>query len=180
MTDSKVKANTVVQVLHDAAARTLTFKVKGAGEAVLQLHMLSAAVVERATLHGIKQRVSDAAAQLRDPTTGLSAPPEAKLASMARLVDHYNTGSDEWSPARAEGGPGLDPIIIQAIMEVLGKGDADVRALIEAGATKHAVSQKVYLAKLATGGAVAPIVARMRAAATPDIDADGDLASMMG
>jgi hypothetical protein len=96
-----IKMNQVVTFRHDG--RTLVFGAIGAlGEALLDLDRLHPSVVKRALIYGMKQRISNAAAQSRDPKTGASASPAAKLAAMTRLVDHYNSGAEEWSPRQSD------------------------------------------------------------------------------
>lgn len=75
---------------------TLVFGANGQ-EARLNMNLVSEEVFERAAIHGLKQRVSDAAAQSRDTKTGASAPPSEKFAAMEALVNHYNTGTSEWT-----------------------------------------------------------------------------------
>ena len=42
----------------------------------------------------------------RDSKTGASATPQEKYEAMRRLVEHYGSGSEEWSPARSTEGVG--------------------------------------------------------------------------
>lgn len=177
----KVKSNSVVTSAFDEGANTITFTVVGAGSTVLKLNAISDAVRVRAIRHGLGQRVADRAAKNRDTADGKPASPATKLAAMAALVDHYNSGADDWNLAGAGGsGPGLDGVLLAAIAEVTGKGLEAIRALVAAGSEKHGVTQRAYLAKLATGKAVAPIVDRMRAEAAEGVDPEGELAELMG
>ena len=54
-------------------------------------------------MHGLKQRVSDAAALSRNATTGKSATPEEKRVAMSELIEHYNSGTADWNRARRAG-----------------------------------------------------------------------------
>lgn len=104
---SKRKSNSVVT--HDVAQADagnveITFRVLGAGAVTLQMVRMSEVNVNRAAVHGMIQRISDRAAIGRDPETGASATPQEKLAAMQALVDHYHTGTSEWSMvAKGEG-----------------------------------------------------------------------------
>jgi hypothetical protein len=172
---TKAKSNSVIthKVADDG---TITFVVKDAGELALDPAKVSEANRARFLRHGIVQRVADAAAQSRDTTTGKPAPASDKLTAMKRLVDHYMTGSDEWSPARvASEGPGLDGIALAAVSEAIGKTLDDVRAMVAAGAEKKAVTQRVYLTALTTADRVRPVYERMTKARAPAIDADAEL-----
>ena len=178
---TKPKTNSIVTTQREGD--DIIFAVRGAGETRLTLTKMSEAIRTRAMIHGIVQRVSDAAAKSRDATTGLPVAPEVKLMSMARLVDHYNSGSEDWSPARPESaprGPNLDRLTLLAIMEVLRKDEGVIRSLVEAGATKHGITQPEYLAKLGTGAKVAAVVERMRGEIAPEMDADAELDGLMG
>lgn len=105
-------------IAHKIEGNTIVFTVKGAGELRLDMAKVAESNRTRAMGHGFVQRVSDAAAIARDTKTGASATPQEKLAAMQRLVEHYESGAVEWSPARAEGA-GREP-----------SGAADLRAAL--------------------------------------------------
>jgi len=159
---TKAKSNSIITHSWDEATQGLTFNVVGAGAVTLKLPMVSKVNMARASRHGLIQRVSDAAAKNRDPVTGLSAAPAEKLASMARLVDHYNSGTEEWNPTRDASGPGLDGVILAAVGEATGKSLDDVRVMVGTGAAEKGITPRAYLAALGTAKLVAPIVARIR------------------
>lgn len=104
---TKAKSNSVITsgLVDDGGLPTtslvgamgLRFSVQGAGETILWLRKVSESNRQRAMVHGLVQKISDKAAIPRDTKTGLSATPEAKLAAMARLVEHLNSGSEDWS-----------------------------------------------------------------------------------
>lgn len=93
-------------VAHKIEGQLVRFSVKGAGELVLDVAKVHAANRARAELHGFVQRISDAAAMARDSRTGASATPQEKFEAMKRLVEHYASGSESWSPARSVEGVG--------------------------------------------------------------------------
>lgn len=93
-------------IAHKIEGQLVRFSVKGAGELTLDVAKVHAANRARAELHGFVQRISDAAAMARDSKTGASATPQEKFAAMQRLVEHYVSGSEEWSPARSTDGVG--------------------------------------------------------------------------
>lgn len=98
------RANWVIA--HEIKGAVIHWQVKGAGALALDLSKVSEANRQRAALHGLVQRVSDAAAMQRDSKTGASATPQEKFEAMRRLVEHYESGSGEWSPARETQGVG--------------------------------------------------------------------------
>lgn len=198
---TKAKANSQVTHAFDAATNELTIKVTDAGNHVLRLNAVSATCRNRAAVHGFIQRVVDAAAipsepiAVADPKAADPVAEKARVAAynealrisravrksglMGRLVEHYNTGSDEWSPAREAGVIGLDGILLRAVMEVTGKDEPAVRALIATQAATHKVTERAYLAKLGTGAKVAEVANRMRAEGASDVDADAELDALM-
>lgn len=93
-------------IAHKVEGETIMFSVKGAGNLMLDTKGVSAQNKSRAMLHGLVQRISDAAAMARDSKTGASATPQEKFEAMKRLVEHYQSGSEEWSPARNVEGVG--------------------------------------------------------------------------
>lgn len=93
-------------IAHKIEGRLIRFSVKDAGELVLDVAQVNAANRARAEMHGFVQRVSDAAAMARDSKTGASATPQQKYEAMKRLVEHYASGAEEWSPARVTEGVG--------------------------------------------------------------------------
>lgn len=91
-------------IAHEVQGTMIRWQVKGAGTLALDLSKCSEKVRERAAVHGMVQRVSDAAAMARNSKTGASASPQEKFEAMSRLVEHYQSGAEGWSPTRAEGG----------------------------------------------------------------------------
>lgn len=160
----------------------ITFKVKGAGELVLDLSKVNTAILTRARTHGFIQRVSDKAAIPCDTTTGLPATPAQKLEAMRAMVEHFESGASEWNIKRTEGArkpkDGLDPLTIAAVCEVTGKDEPAIRAIIEAGAKAKEIKPAQYLAALAGAAKVRAVVDRMRAEQAPELDGDELLEGM--
>jgi len=179
----KPKSNSVCTSVFDAASKTLTFKVLGAGECALRIGATAPEVQFEAMVRGFNQRCVNAAALGRDKDTGKSATPAEKFAGVKALVDHYNSGSADWSPARTASGPKpLDAILLAAVGEVTGKPPEVVLALVAKGAETHKLTGHQYLAKLATSPAVGKVADRLRAerVAAPDLDIDAEIEGMMG
>lgn len=65
---------------------------------------MSKANMQRAAIHGMIQRISDAAAISRNPETGKPATAQEKFDRMAQLVTHYESGTSEWSRVGQGGG----------------------------------------------------------------------------
>lgn len=91
------RANWVISHSVNADVGEIVFEVKGAGKLTMHMGRLSEAVKARAAIHGMVQRVSDAAAIARDTETGAAATPAEKYAAMKALVEHYESGTSEWA-----------------------------------------------------------------------------------
>ena len=122
--DKKPKSNSVITttlVETPEQGHVLVFSVKDAGEARLVLRDVSKSNLDRAVLHGLTQKVSDAAAIPRDTKTGKSAQPLDKLAAIRKVVEHFASGSENWNLARESGGagPSMDvKLLAMALVEV--------------------------------------------------------------
>lgn len=90
-------------IAHKVEDTVVKFVVKDAGTLELDIQKIHPNNYERAAVHGLVQRVSDAAAMARDTKTGKPATPQEKYEAMKRLVEWYNSGAEGWSPQRAEG-----------------------------------------------------------------------------
>ena len=174
---SDMKANSIIgtEVLTypGGEAHSIRFVVKGAGEVTLDLERISPANKSRAMVHGFIQRVSDGAALSRDAKTGLPATAADKLAAMSRLVDHYASGTEQWSLVAAGGVQG--GLLFEALCEANPDQSAeDIRAWLDARSDKEQ-------AALREDDSIAPIIARIkaeRAKDKPKMDTKGLLASL--
>lgn len=111
---TKPKSNSVVT--HTVAGNVITFHVLGVGDITFDTALVHTAVAERAAVHGFIQRISDAAAISRDPKTGKSATPDEKHDAMLELVNHYQSGSPEWSRVGQAGPRG--GILFRALVRI--------------------------------------------------------------
>jgi len=176
---AKRKSNSVVT--HTIAGSVITFNVVGAGSAEVDINNLSNEVKERAMVHGIIQRFSDATAISRDLETGKPATPAEKLARMQALVEHYSTGTAVWSRAGAGSGSGEAGLTVRAIAEVLGIAAALVAERIEGLAGKRGISEaKIYAEFRSNPGKVREAYIRLRdaEAKASGINADDLLAEL--
>ena len=113
----------------NTTTQTLTIDVTGVGQLQLAMRDVSPANATYAMLHGFKQRVIDAAALSRDPDTGRSATAEEKFTAMQTLVNHYASGTSDWSVRVAGDGAGRESgITIRAVAQVQGTDVETMRA----------------------------------------------------
>ncbi len=160
---TKPKSNSIVTHAHDAAEQTITFHVVGCEPLVLYLRAISDEVAERAFIHGMVQRVSDAAAISRNPETGQPATPQDKRERMARLVEHYMTGTTEWSPNRGTAGPRDAGLTITAMGDVFHKLAEECREMVARLAAKRGIEERAALALFAATPEVAKRIAELKA-----------------
>lgn len=171
--NDKRKSNSVVT--HRLDGTRIIFSVKGAGDIALDMSRLHAEVMARAAIHGLIQRISDRAAMDRDSETGLPATPEAKMARMQALADHYMSGSAEWSTRATGNSGGNESLTIEALAAWKGKEASAIREWVEAKAAKEGLETKALLATLAKIPEVILAAATIRAkrAGAVDVSLEG-------
>ena len=126
----------------------------------LQVGDLTESVVAYAALHGLKQKLVDAAAIARNPDTGRSATIEDKYDAVKAVYDRLLSG--QWNAPRGEGGTGTGGLLFRALCEMYpAKTPTAIREFL---AAKNAKEQ----AALRKNPRVAAIIDRLRAATTDD------------
>lgn len=84
------------------------------GEAMtLRTGMLSAEIIQQATMHGLKQKLVDAAAISRNPDTGKSATVQDKFDAVLEVYDRLCAG--QWNKNR-EGGGATGGLLLRALL----------------------------------------------------------------
>ena len=101
---TKAKSNSVIT--HELKGSTIVFTVTGVASLELDMGKVASSIYERAAIHGLIQRISDAAAISRNTETGLPADPTDKYEAMKVLVEHYNSGAEEWRITKSSTGSG--------------------------------------------------------------------------
>ncbi len=169
MATAKKRSNAVIGF--EQMGRELRFTV-GGQTVTLDMARVSQTLLERAIVHGLKQRISDAAAIPCDAATGLPASPEEKFAAIAALVEHYNSGSIEWNRARAVGdGIPRTGNTLQAFANVYWEGDVvKAKEKMEAFAVKRQIEYAAALKIWAGANKIVDEIARMKAAAPAKVD----------
>lgn len=114
-TQTRTSAIAVQCILGDSAATDHLILTPAGGESVLiDPARLSSEVLRYATLHGLKQKLVDAAAISRDPETGRSATVADKLAAVQDVLDRLLAG--EWNKRRESGPTG--GVLLRALMRL--------------------------------------------------------------
>lgn len=167
MSTSKTPAITATL---DGAVLTLAFSN---GEAVsVDADTLSDDVRGYAMLHGLKQKLVDAAAIARNPDTGRSATIDDKFASVYEVAERLKAGA--WNKTREGGeGTGGSSLLARALVQMTGKTRAAIEEFLN-GKTKE---ERTALRK---NPKVAAIIAELQAASRKDaVDTDSMLEALM-
>lgn len=177
-TEKATKRNAVVSAVIDAGILTIT--VPDVGVLTIDPASLSPEVRAYAVLHGMKQRIVDAAAIARDESTGLPATPADKFAAMKELADHYLSGASEWSPTRSGERAESGGLVLRALAKIQGLPLDEMRTIVAAKAEKRGISLKAYYKTIADAPAVAAIISELRAAGAKVEDAEKLMGDLMG
>ena len=155
----------------------LTLTIASAdGERIhLDANQLTREIFEAATMHGLKQKLVDAAAISRNPDTGRSATTADKMAAIREVYERLLAG--EWNKRREGSGGAAGGLLFSALCRLYAgsKTDAEVRAFIEAMDDKQQAAMRAH-------AKVAPIIEAIkaeRAAKRPEVasvDVDAMLA----
>lgn len=160
----------------DTKTRTVTFVVDGVGTLVVDADRLTADLFTYAALHGLAQKVGDAAAIERDKETGRSATPQQKYDAMKAVIEHLYAGGDWNRKAEGDGSGGVG-LLVQALVRVTGQ---DKDTLAKTVATWDAKTQAAMRADPAVAPVIAAIKAERAAKATGGVDTQGLLAGLLG
>lgn len=129
-------------------------------------------VLAMAVLHGLKQKLVDAAAISRNPDTGKSASVADKRAAVEAVMARLLGGA--WNAARGEGGTGAGGLLFRALVQLYaGKKSAeDIREFL-------AGKDKKEQAALRKNPRVAAIIAELRDSDAADgVDTDDMLSEL--
>lgn len=166
----------------------LVWTYPGIGELTLDPEKVSATNRHRFIIHGMKQRVNDAAALDAGPDGKVD--PKAKFAEMQRMIEHLESGTEEWN-VRAAAASGPASYVTQALVALGAYQGVDVSDPEKANAFVKRVADAP---KLKLGGEMGKArkwleanskvirekIAEIRAAEAPAIDADAEMASLLG
>lgn len=175
------RKNAIVSAEINNESGELKFTVQGVGTLTIGMADIHPSIARYAALHGLKQRIGDAAAQERDGTNGASATPQEKYDAMARLVEWYKSGTTEWAVKRdgaANGEGGEAGLTYRAYAKVQGIEIDDARAKIAAVAEKKGTTTKAILAALRK--ASPDIRHAMDELRAPAVDADDLIGELIG
>ena len=171
---TETKNTRQIEATTDAQALTVRFDIVGLAPVMIDANQLTASLLNHAIVHGLKQKIGDAAAISRDPETGRSATLADKRAAMMRVVEQLMAG--DWNRTREGGTGAAGGLLFQALCRMQpNKPAAEVRAWLDA-------KTKEEQASLRKNPRVAPIIAAIQAerVKTDGIDSDDLLEDLMG
>lgn len=132
----------------------LTIRMTGQPTIRVDAGTLSKDIQQQAMMHGLKQKICDAAAASK------GTPPVERHAAMMIVYEAIARG--EWNAKRATGGAG-DGLVVEALARAYGKSTAWADAQIDALAAKLKVERKVAMAKFKMSDKVAAKIVEIMA-----------------
>lgn len=168
------KRGSVFKTTTDSQSGTVTFECIPTGERkYLNVNMLATTIAVEAMMHGVKQKVTDAAASPAGSATTAERW-EAMLAVISRITGENAT----WNAAPAgPSGPKLG-VLLEAIMTMRGEDMADTET-VEARRKWLADKTSEQRAALKSHPKIAPIIAQIEARkAKTTLDSDSLLAEL--
>lgn len=124
----------------------------------------------RLMVHGLKQKVADAAAIPRDVDTGRSATDADKINAMMAVAERLTAG--DWNATREGGAGNAGGLLLRALMQLQPAKSRDELAAWLKG------KSKAEQAALRASPKVAPIIDSLRAAKVGGIDSEDLLAEL--
>ena len=165
-TNTTKKAAIATEVTEDGA---LVIEFGNGKTLRVELGNLSPEIVRQATLHGLKQKLVDAAAIARNTDTGLSATLNDKYEAVKEVYDRITSiDAPSWNKVReaaAGGSGGGNGLLARALMQLTGKDKDAIATFLEE-------KSKAEKAALRANPKVAAIIAELQRAKSDDIDTD--------
>lgn len=171
MTNETTKTITADITHMDTTDPRLVLMFANGEELCIKASMLTVPMAQQAMMHGLKQKLVDAAAISRNPDTGRSATVDDKYNAVKEVYDRLLSG--QWNKTRGEGGTGSGGLLYRALCILYAdKTPEAIRAFL---AGKDAKQQ----AALRNNAKVAAIIATLKADNSDDIDTDEMLADLI-
>lgn len=153
----------------DIFGDTITLNFQTGHELSIDINNLSVEIQKQALLHGLKQKLVDAAAIARNTESGDSATAEDKYNAVKTVYDRITMPNGTWNAIRegvekAQGG-----VFMRAVMELTGKTKAQLDTMLEK-------LSKEEIAALKKNPRIVDIMQRMeREALANKVDTSDDL-----
>lgn len=153
----------------DIFGSTLTLNFLNGKELILSIDQLSPDIRQHAIMHGLKQKLVDAAAIARNSDNGASATVEDKYNAVKTVYDRLTREGGTWNAIREGEAKAAGGIFLRAMMELTGKTKAQLDNAMES-------YSKEQIAALKKNQKIMDIMHRMeREAALAKADTSDDL-----
>jgi len=157
---------------------TLTLNFSNGKEIVVDANVLNDDIRNMAILHGLKQKLVDAAAISRNLDTGASASVDDKYLAVKKIADRLASPDGKWNENRASGEgttstAGVNNILLRALMKMTGRDELYVRDYLSA-------KTKEQRAALRKNPRVVQIMAELQAATVVNGVNTDDLLNELG
>ena len=153
----------------------LTLDFANGRSIMIDASILDRTIREAAIMHGLKQKLVDAAAISRDPDTGRSATIDDKYRAVLEIADRIRGENPTWNKVRGEGGSTSGSnLLIRALMRMTRKDRAAIDKFLEP-------KSKEEKAALRKNPKVAAVILEIQAEeAARNVDTDGMLEDLLG
>ncbi len=131
-TGTVVSTKAPKDVTTDIFKTVLTLNFANGNELTLDVNSLNPDIIIQATLHGLKQKLCDAAAIPRDTTTGRTADIDDKYAAVKAVYDRLTGPNPTWNANREGEAKASGGIFLRAMMELTQKSHTEAKASIDA------------------------------------------------
>jgi len=118
-------------VTTDVFGPILTLNFITGEELTVDVNALSVEIQQQAMLHGLKQKLVDAAAIARNTETGLTASPEDKFAAVKTVYDRIIRQDGTWNAIREGVEHKAGGLFMRALMELTGKTKPQLEVMVE-------------------------------------------------
>lgn len=159
-----VPTPTKTGITADIYGTILTLTFSDGNELIVDAANLSEDIRGAAIMHGLKQKLVDAAAIPRNTDTGRSATLADKYDAIKEVADRITSIGGTWNKVRGDGESAGNGLLVRALMQMSGKSRSEME-------TKLEPMSKEQKAALRNNPKVAAIIAELKAAQS-DIDSD--------
>jgi hypothetical protein len=126
------KITTPAAVAATIDAHMLTLAFQHGKELIVDMRSLSPTIAQAAIMHGLKQKLVDAAAIARNPDTGASATIDDKFQAVLEVYERITSPTGTWNKVRGDGtGTGGTGLLVRALMAIFGKDEDSIRVQLD-------------------------------------------------
>ena len=115
----------VISTTVAADSRSITFACINGEQVSIAMSQLSPEIGAAALMHGLKQKLVDAAAISRNPDTGRAASPDDKWAAVMEVYSRITGPEPTWNKTREGGAGGSGGLLFRALVRLYPAKTAD-------------------------------------------------------